>query len=473
MKLSEFGEKFARYIPSINPPLYRLSFREKLKWTSIILILYIFLSYVPVIGLQLTPEAQFFVTIQHLLGARFGSLLTLGIGPIVTAAIIMQLLVGSKIINLDTSKPEGRKKLRAWEKTLAVIFCVVEAIAYVMFGPLTATQALLPLVIFQIALGGFLVILMDDVIAKWGLGSGISLFIVAGISTQIFVGILSPFPPTCSFANLALCIPSPTNLPAGQFWQMLINFYANNPVNAILALIPIISTIIVFIVVVFIQGISVDVPLAFSAFRGFGRSWSLKLLYTSNIPVIFAWAFLANLQMLSRVGATTVGAYTCGPLGCFDANGNAISGFAYYVSPPINIASMLIEGVNINEILRILTHTSIMVTLATVFSVIWVKTSGMDAKSIAEKLSAIGFQIPGYRRDPRVIEAVLNKYIPPLSVLSGLIVGFLAVIGNLLGAIGGGTGLLLTVMIIYNYYELIRNEDLEGAPELVRKLFGG
>jgi preprotein translocase subunit SecY len=473
MKLGELAESISKYIPSITPPLFKLSFKEKLRWTSIILVLYIFLSYVPVVGLKLTPQAQYFLTLQHLLGARFGSLLTLGIGPVVTAGIILQLLVGSKIINLDTTRPEGRKKFQAWEKVLGSLFCIVEAIAYVMFGPLTTTAFLLPFVVFQIALGGFLVILMDDVIAKWGLGSGISLFIVAGISTQIFVRIFSPFPPSCSISNLSLCIPSATNLPAGLFWQMLINFYTNNPTNALLALFPITSTAIVFLIVVFMQGISIDVPLAFSAFRGFGRSWNLKLLYTSNIPVIFAWAFIANLQLISRVGLTSVDGKMCGSLGCFDTNGNAVSGIAYYISSPRNIAALIVEGLSINELIRIIIYSILMISLATIFSVIWVETSGMDAKSLAEQLTIIGMQIPGYRRDPRVIESVLSKYIPPLAVLGGILVGCLAILGDLLGAIGGGTGLLLSVMIVYNYYELIRNEDLEGMPEFVRKLFGG
>jgi preprotein translocase subunit SecY len=473
MKLGEFAESISKYIPSITPPLFKLSFKEKLRWTSIILVLYIFLSYVPVVGLKLTPEAQYFLTLQHLLGARFGSLLTLGIGPVVTAGIILQLLVGSKIINLDTTRPEGRKKFQAWEKVLGSLFCIVEAIAYVMFGPLTTTAFLLPFVVFQIALGGFLVILMDDVVAKWGLGSGISLFIVAGISTQIFVRIFSPFPPSCSISNLSLCIPSATNLPAGLFWQMLINFYTNNPTNALLALFPIISTAIIFLIVVFMQGMSINVPLAFSAFRGFGRSWDLKLLYTSNIPVIFAWAFIANLQLISRVGLTSIDGKMCGPLGCFDANGDAVSGIAYYISSPRNIAALIVEGLSINELMRIIIYSILMISLATIFSVIWVETSGMDAKSLAEQLTIIGMQIPGYRRDPRVIESVLSKYIPPLAVLGGILVGCLAILGDLLGAIGGGIGLLLSVMIVYNYYELIRNEDLEGTPEFVRKLFGG
>jgi len=199
----------------------------------------------------------------------------------------------------------------------------------------------------------------------------------------------------------------------------------------------------------------------------------LKLLYTSNIPVIFAWAFITNLQLISRVGLTSIDGKMCGPLGCFDANGNAVSGIAYYISSPRNIAALIVEGLSINELMRIIIYSILMISLATIFSVIWVETSGMDAKSLAEQLTIIGMQIPGYRRDPRVIESVLSKYIPPLAVLGGILVGCLAILGDLLGAIGGGTGLLLSVMIVYNYYELIRNEDLEGMPEFVRKLFGG
>ncbi|MFZ8830308.1 MAG: preprotein translocase subunit SecY [Candidatus Aenigmatarchaeota archaeon] len=473
MKIDDFIEKFVKYLPSITSPLYRLSFKEKLKWTFIVLVIYIFLSYVPVVGLKLTPQAEFFLKIQHFLGARIGSLLTLGIAPIVTAGIILQLLVGSKIINIDTTKPEGMKKFQTWNKFLATVFCIIEAIAYVTFGPLTTTSILLPFVIFQIAFGGFLVILMDSIVTKWGIGSGISLFIVAGVATQIFVRIFSPLPTTCSISNLSLCIPSSTNLPVGYFWQMIINFYTNNPINAFLAILPIVFTFSVLLFVVYIQGVSVDIPIAFSMFRGYGRTLGLKLLYTSVIPVIFAFALLTQLQLFSRVGLTNIGEKLCGPLGCFDANGNAISGFAYYISIPKNIVSLIAEGFNSKELLRIFTYSILLISLSTVFSVIWVETSGMNAKSIAEQIEKIGMQIPGYRRDPRVIESVLNKYIPSLSVLGGVFIGVLAVIGDLFGVVGGGTGLLLASMIIYNYYELIKNEELEGLPEFAKKLFGG
>jgi len=467
-------EKIYKYLPTIQAPLYKLDFKEKIKWTGLVLLAYFFLSYIPVIGLKLTPQAQYFITIQHLLGARFGSLLTLGIGPIVTAGIILQLLVGSKIINLDTTTREGRKKFQAWNKTLAFIFAFIEAVAYVVFGPLQSEAFLIPFIVLQIALGGILVILFDEIITKWGIGSGVSLFILAGISTQIFVRIFSPFPSGCSFSSLQACIPSMNNPPIGLLWQALINFYNNNPVNALLATIPIFSTAIIFLLVTYIQGINVEIPLAFSAFRGFGRTWPLKLLYTSNIPVIFMFALLANIQFMGRAGLQEVSPGNfCGILGCFDSNGNPTSGIVYYISTPRGIVSeFLTRGFGLTSLLHALIYAIVMIVGSAIFSVIWVNTSGMDAKSISEQLYLIGLQIPGYRRDPRIIESVLNRYISPLSVLSGVIVGALTALADWLGAIGTGTGILLAVTIAYNYYELIRNEDLENVPTIIKKIFG-
>jgi len=474
MKFGELAEKIYNYLPTVVGPLYKISIREKLKWTILILFAYFFLSYVPIVGLNLSPQAQYFITLQHLLGARFGSLLTLGIGPIVTAGIILQLLVGSKIINLDISTKEGRKKFEAWNKTLAFILAFVEAAAYVFLGPLQAITFLIPLVILQIALGGILVILFDEAISKWGIGSGVSLFIMAGIASQIFIRIFSPFPSGCSILSLSACMPSLNNPPVGLFWQFLINFYNNNPTNAFFAFMPILSTAIVFILVVYIQAINIDIPLAFSMFRGFGRPWSLKLLYTSNIPVIFMWALLMNFQMMGRIGVREVspGRY-CGFFGCYDSNGNPVSGIAYYLSAPRGIVNEIIQGTDIKTlIVHLFVYSLVMIVGCVIFSVIWVNTSGMDAKSIAEQLYLIGMQIPGYRRDPRVIESVLSKYISSLSVLSGIFIGLLTIVADWLGAIGSGTGLLLAVTISYNTYEIIRNEDLEGAPKILLNILG-
>ena len=67
----------------------------------------------------------------------------------------------------------------------------------------------------------------------------------------------------------------------------------------------------------------------------------------------------------------------------------------------------------------------------------------------------------------------MNKYIPALTILGGLFVGILAFIADLTGALGGGTGVLLTVGIVYKLYEEIAKEQMMEMHPMLRKMFGG
>ncbi len=70
------------------------------------------------------------------------------------------------------------------------------------------------------------------------------------------------------------------------------------------------------------------------------------------------------------------------------------------------------------------------------------------------------------------MESLLAKYIYPLTSLSSLIVGAIAVMAAFLGAYGGGIGLLLAVGIVYQYYSIITYERTLEAYPLLRKLMG-
>lgn len=481
----DFIVGFSKYIPSVQKPLYKQSFNTRLMWVGIALIGYLILSNITVVGLSQSSFDRF-KFLEIVLGARFGSMMTLGIGPIVTAGIILQLLVGSKIINLDMSKPESRKKFQSTSKVLAVAFALIEAGAYVMFGALGPIPGGLPSMLFviaQLAAGGLIVIILDDLVSKWGFGSGISLFIAAGVGSQIILRIFSPLTAACKAFDFATCIPSQANAPVGLLWNALVGAFTGQGLDIILiSLIPIISTIGIFMLIVYMQSIRVEIPLAFSALRGFGRNWSLKLFYTSNIPVILTTALLANLQLMASFGVHVdpVTHLQCGLLGCTDANGNPVNGALYYLSSPGRgsvgggIIGDIVTGIFQNtELLRILSYTTFLAVGSIIFSIFWMNTAGMDAKSVAKQIEGVGMQIPGYRRDPRIIESVLSRYIPHLAFLGGLFIGLLASLADTIGAIGTGTGILLTVMIIYNYYEELRNQDLEGAHPFIRKILGG
>jgi preprotein translocase subunit SecY len=384
------------------------------------------------------------------------------------------------------SDAEMRNKFQTWNKFLAIILAFIEAIAYVVAGavPVAGGLTTFILVILQLAAGGIVVILLDDLVSKWGFGSGISLFIAAGVGSQILIRILSPLTLGCTPGNILSCLPSMTNPPSGLFWDFILSLLAGHIVPSLIYILPIIATAIVFVIVVFVQDMRIDIPLVFSQMRGFGRTWSLKLLYTSNIPVILAAALIANMQLLGRVGGVTNPNGVCSFFGCYDTNGNPISGAVYYLSSPGRqqfglfgdiysyFTGQLSSPQMANEMLRALTYLSFLTIASTVFSVFWVNTSGMDSASVAEQIEGIGMHIPGYRGDKKSMELVLNKYIPHLAVIGGFLIGIIASFADFTGAIGTGTGILLTVMIIYNYYEELSNQPLEEAHPMVKKILG-
>ncbi len=465
----DFASKIIKYFPAINKPDYKLSLNTKLKWTGISLLLFLLLSYTTIYGLDESKSLNQFKFFEVVLGSKFGSLMTLGIGPIVTSGIIMQLLTGSKILKWDTSKPEGRKKFQTWNKLAAVSLSFIEAFAFAFSGalPIVHSGPVLLFAVLQLAAGGIIVILLDELVTKWGFGSGVSMFIAAGVATQLAIGLLSPL--------------SAGGRMAGGIPGFALSLLQGDTKLALAYILPVLTTGVIFGIVVYAQHIKIHIPLSFSSVRGFGKSWDLKLLYTSNIPVILAAAMIANLQLMARVGASvTPDGLTCGVLGCFDQAGNAVKGAVYYLSSPnrghtfYNSFLMQIIGGNLipSEVIRAVTYTTFMVVAATIFSMFWVNTAGMNASSVAKQLDSSGLQIPGYRKDPRVMEAVLNRYIPSLAVLGGIAVGLLASFADLVGAIGTGTGILLTVMIVYNYYEQLQHEKLDEAHPLVRKIVG-
>src|SRR3990167_175148 len=170
-------DKILSFLPEVvRPEQKKLEFKEKLKWTLIILFGFYVLSVVPLFGLGENALSQF-EQLSIILGASFGSILSLGIGPIVTASIVLQLLAGSGILKLDTNTPEGRAYFQGLQKILTIFFIVFEAAVYVFLGGLSPALELRGtsqffnlqlLLVFQLCIGGFLVMLMDDVTTKWG-----------------------------------------------------------------------------------------------------------------------------------------------------------------------------------------------------------------------------------------------------------------------------------------------------------------
>jgi preprotein translocase subunit SecY len=449
-------------LPEVKGPEQKyLSFNQKLKWTAIILVAYFIMGVIPLYGLGKNELANFeFLSI--ILGAQFGSLISLGIGPIVTASIVLQLLNGSGILKLDTTTHEGRVFFQGLQKLLSIFFIIFESLIYVFMGGLTPELGFSPwLIVLQLFVAGVLILYMDEVVNKWGFGSGISLFIAAGVASQIFISAFSPLTTT---GDLAF---GSGQSPVGRVWVMFISLFKGLPQEALLAFLAIFATVAIFLISVYVQAMKVEIPLSFGRIRGYGIRWPLKFIYTSNIPVILVAALLANIQLwatlLERWGYPILGQFI---------NGQPVSGFVLWIFPPNLFQNLFTGNFVFMEILRSISYILFMIVGSIIFSIFWVQTSGMDAATQSKQILASGLQIPGFRRDERVLERILKRYITPLTIMGAIAVGFLAAMADVMGALSRGTGILLTVMIIYNLYEHIAQQHMMDIHPSLRKVIG-
>ena len=471
--------KIFNFIPEVkSPDEKKLSFNVKLKWTLIVLISFFILSNVPLFGLS-NNALDRFKYLAIILGTNFGSIISLGIGPIVMASVILQLLTGSGILNVDTTTTDGRKFFQGLQKILTFFFIIFEAAIYVLMQGLQAAPGLAPLLIFQLCLGGLAIYYMDDLMTKWGFGSGISLFIAAGASWQLITSALQFVDQQGQNCLLNF---GKTACP-GKIFVLIQAIIDKYPIELVSAAGAIIVTIIIFLVIVWAQSLKVEVPLSYGKLRGYNVKWPLSFFYTSVIPVILTAALIVSVQVFGGIletaaapclitGGTCTGlakfASHFGFLGHF-VNGQAVSGLSFWLGST-NLLELTIRGGFLPRyLLQGLTHTFVYVLLSTVFAIFWVKTSGMDAKTQAHKIAASGLQIAGFRQDERVLESILERYILPLTVMGGIAIGLLASVTNLMGALISGTAILLVIMIFFQFYQSIAQQHQTDMNPAFRK----
>jgi preprotein translocase subunit SecY len=327
------------------------------------------------------------------------------------------------------------------------------------------------IVIFlQLIAAGLVVMLLDELIQKgWGLGSGISLFIMAGVAQNILWYTFSP--------SNGLFVGSLQTLLAKQ--QTLTDWILGTQSGVYGSLVGMIATIGAFLVAIYLEGVRVEIPMTYAGYKGFRSRYPIKLLYVSNLPVIFASALFANVFFFSQLIWSTQGRPLPGQNLFIDILGSykvvtvnnststqSVGGLAYYVTSPRNL-----QGVALDP-LRALSYLGILVAFCAVFSVIWLEVGGLGPQKVAQQLMDSGMEIPGYRRSGKPIELILKRYIPVVTVLGGVIVGLIAGLSDFLGAFGSGTGILLSVGIIYQYYELLMRERAAEMFPAFRRILG-
>ncbi len=461
MGIIDLLHSLSKYLPEIKAPSSTPAAKERMIWTGVALVLFFMMYNTTAFGVSHKYEGIDFL--QTITASRIGSLLTTGIGPIIMASIFLQLFVGAGIINLDMKDKKDRQKFLETQKVLALFLAVAEAAVFVLGNrvvlaaiPGLPTELLSTIVILQITLGSVIVLYLDEIVTKYGIGSGISLFIAAGVSLAVISG------------AVGLIFSS------GGVIDIMASGGAEAVPNAILELLPLIATAAVFLTVVYAESVKVEIPIAFERVRGAVPRLPLKFFYVSNIPVIFAAALIMNLQIFSAMVLSGVDMPIIGYVG----SDNMLHDGVLYFLTPIYVSGGTISHINfllnqptpifgVPEWVHAITYVLFLALVSVVFGLFWVETSNMDAKSVASQLTSSGLQIPGFRRDPRMIEMILNKHIFPLTVMGSFAVGLLAGTADLIGALGTGTGILLTVGILARMYEQLEKlRTFELYPSL-------
>ncbi len=466
-----FFRKVGSVLPEIKKPEKKLSLRTRILWSVLILVLYFIMGGIPLYGVTSSPNDPF-AAFRIIFAATTGTLLELGIGPIVTAGLIMQLLKGAEIIKFDFTDPEERAIFTAATKFLTIIVTIVQASALVMSNYLRFVSTSVSIVIItylQLVIATIFVMLMDEAVQKgWGIGSGISLFIAAGVAKTIFVNLFSPI--VINFGDFS----EPLGLVPliiqkafeGDFTRVWVR-EGNYP-----SMLSFLMTIAVIIIILYAEGVRIELPISHARFRGIRSVYPVKLLYVSNIPIILASTLIADLNILANVIWNNLNPDGTDPLlnmiVYFETGENGTQvlkgGILYYLIGPTDIFQA------IEDPIRTVVFIISMTIMAVIFAYLWVEVGGLSSASVSQQLIDSGMQVPGFRRRAYSVNLILSKYIPTVTLIGGLFVGIIASVSQILGVFGGGMGILLMIDIMMNLYQALLREQLEEYYPAITRL---
>lgn len=453
------------YLPAVAKPKQKPTLGNKLLWTGIALAVYLVMASVPLYGVTSSSLFSQFLSQQIIFASTSGTLAQLGIGPIITAGLIMQILVGSKLIQLNLSDTEDRGKFTGAQKGLAFLFILLESGLFGYVLTRSSPSYLVGLVVFgQLVVATFLILLLDELVQKgWGLGSGVSLFIFAGVVKVIF------------WDMFGITSVQSQNLPIGFFPSLVSAAISGKDILDIIVdynkpfqpdLVGLISTFSLLILLVYLTAMKIEIPVTTQRLRGIRTTIPLSFLYVSSIPVIFVSVLASDIGLFA-----TIASYFNSGASSFISSIENIFIYPPASPSPTNIIPHSVYALVVDPA-GALIYGLVFIGLSLLFGILWVDVAGLDPATQAQNLIDSGVQISGMRTNPKILENILSRYIYPLAFFSSLIVGVIAVVATYLGVYGTGVGLLLAVTIAQQYYSLLAYErSLEMYP-LLKRLIG-
>merc|ERR1719223_1155144 len=384
--------------------------------------------------------------------------------------MIMQLLQGAKIIEVNMGTKNDKELFQSAQKLFGLVITVGEALGYLlsgMYGPPSELDIIKSiLIVAQLSMAGVIVLLLDELLQKgYGLGSGISLFIATNICEIILWKSFSPITirteQGAEFEGAIIALFHFLLTKQNPFYALQQAFYRQNAPN----ICNLIATVIVVLIVIYFQGFRVELQLKSKRTRGQTYPYPIKLFYTSNIPIILQTAFVCNLYFLSQVlHRKFKGNFFVSFLGKwqeFDMAGHSapVGGLAYYISPPRDWFDIQ------RDPFHALFYATFVMGSCAFFSRIWIDVSGSAPRDVVANLLQNDMSIEGMGKEAMV--RYLARYIHIAATFGGVCIGALCIFADFMGAIGSGTGIMLAVTIIFSFFEQISKEQKKGADTLI------
>jgi preprotein translocase subunit SecY len=468
---------FLSKIPMVERPKRHVPLKTKLAFILAILILYFALGNIPLFGLS--PESlDLFGRWRALFAGQRFSLTALGIMPIIDASIVLQILAGPKLMKLDLTNPRDQAFYLNVQKLLVLCFAIFISFTYTtgFYMPnqdiarqLGVSLRFISFLLFlQVFVGGMLVYYMEEVVSRWGIGSGVGIFIVAGVSEQIISGLINWVPDQSGLA--VGVIPRWVEL-VGQK-RGIAQDIAENGIALLFQhhLIALITTVALLFLVLYLACARIEIKIPDYSRRAHGGiRFPIKLVH-------FTWAIAVPLVFLNLGRILQSGIQGLGRLlyyhgiaipGTYDEFGSATSGLMFYLDPiyspwdwcPPFVYSLYPDVAGWQVAVRIATDLSIMVACSILSAWIWVKLSpGMETRDLKLMIRDSGLSIHGYRRSTKAIKRAVDRCTLKIAMTGCGILGALLVIANMFGTLGfvSVTRLILAVCIIYGLYGELR-----------------
>jgi len=390
--------------------------RKRILFVIATLVLFRLLTTIPIPGIDTARLATLFENSQFLglLNIFSGgglsnlSIVMLGVGPYITASIIMQLLtimIPSLKALYHEEGEAGRVKFAQYSRRISFPLALIQAFSFIIiFQRQEIIPDLTPFVLILnvliIAAGSMLLMWIGELITEFGMGNGTSIIIFAGIVASL---------PSALSGTLAGYNPSQLPIYIGIFALAIAVTYS----------------------VVFITEAERPIPVTYAkqvrgqkVYGGVSTYLPLRLNQAGVIPIIFALSIMLFPQMIFNFFATSSNAIlqTISSVGLSFINNHLLYNTAYFL------------------LVFIFTYFYTAVTF--------------DPQMISENLQKSGAFIPGVRPGVPTSE-YLSKIVTRITLVGALFLGFIAVLPLLLRSASGittlaigGTGLLIVVSVV-------------------------